>query len=257
MKIDTTKNIFSTSGTTDAGKFQQAIVKRIKLLSKNTKLVKGEAMGWETWGLSLLPHTMAGGRNLCLFASKGCRFACLETAGMGVFANVREARKQRTLFYLREELAFLGQLKTEIASAVRGAKRKGLKLAVRLNVLSDIPWEETGIFETFPEVRFYDYTPNPHRMEAFLRGEMAPNYHLTFSRKENNDKACDRILSLGGRVAVVFDSVPKKWGCFPVIDGDVSDLRFLDQGGLIVGLKAKGKGKKDASGFVVMTGGGE
>jgi hypothetical protein len=37
----------------------------------------------------------------------------------------------------------------------------------------------------------------------------------------------------------------------PVVDGDETDLRFLDPKGVIVGLKAKGKGKKDESGFVV------
>jgi hypothetical protein len=36
-----------------------------------------------------------------------------------------------------------------------------------------------------------------------------------------------------------------------VINGDESDLRFLDPKGVIVGLKAKGKAKKDLSGFVL------
>jgi hypothetical protein len=40
----------------------------------------------------------------------------------------------------------------------------------------------------------------------------------------------------------------------PVIDGDQSDLRFLDPKGVIVGLKAKGKGKHDTSGFIVQVG---
>jgi len=36
-----------------------------------------------------------------------------------------------------------------------------------------------------------------------------------------------------------------------VIDGTETDLRFLDEQGVIVGLLAKGKAKKDISGFVV------
>jgi hypothetical protein len=36
-----------------------------------------------------------------------------------------------------------------------------------------------------------------------------------------------------------------------VIDGDLSDLRFLDRTGVVVGVRAKGKAKKDVSGFVV------
>ena len=37
----------------------------------------------------------------------------------------------------------------------------------------------------------------------------------------------------------------------PVVNGDESDLRFLDPKGVIVHLYAKGKARKDASGFVV------
>jgi hypothetical protein len=35
-----------------------------------------------------------------------------------------------------------------------------------------------------------------------------------------------------------------------VINGDESDLRFLDPVGVVVGLKAKGKAKRDTTGFV-------
>jgi hypothetical protein len=53
-------------------------------------------------------------------------------------------------------------------------------------------------------------------------------------------------------VAVVFaNGLPPIWKGFPVIDGDVSDLRFLDPRGTVVGLKAKGAARKDTSGFVV------
>jgi hypothetical protein len=88
-------------------------------------------------------------------------------------------------------------------------------------------------------------------MIQYLQGELPANYHLTFSRKENNQAQCDLILSMGGNVAVVFKSVPKTWNGYEVIDGDETDLRFLDKKGVIVGLKAKGDGKKDKTGFVV------
>jgi hypothetical protein len=52
-------------------------------------------------------------------------------------------------------------------------------------------------------------------------------------------------------VAAVFKDVPDTWQGFPVINGDESDLRFLDPAGVVVGLKAKGDAKKDASGFVI------
>ena len=52
-------------------------------------------------------------------------------------------------------------------------------------------------------------------------------------------------------VAVVFDKLPEEYLGYPVIDGDTTDLRFLDDTGVIVGLLAKGDAKKDTSGFVV------
>lgn len=46
-------------------------------------------------------------------------------------------------------------------------------------------------------------------------------------------------------VAVVFkDKLPSKWMSRRVIDGDKHDLRFLDPKGVIVGLVAKGLGRK-------------
>jgi hypothetical protein len=51
---------------------------------------------------------------------------------------------------------------------------------------------------------------------------------------------------------VVFaGKIPDSWEGFPTLDGDKNDLRFLDQKNSVVALKAKGKAKKDASGFVV------
>jgi hypothetical protein len=56
-------------------------------------------------------------------------------------------------------------------------------------------------------------------------------------------------------VAVVFGvpkSKPLPVGYLgrPVFNGDDSDLRFLDPRGVVVGLYAKGKAKKDTTGFV-------
>ena len=44
-----------------------------------------------------------------------------------------------------------------------------------------------------------------------------------------------------------------KWNGFPVVNGDESDLRFLDGSGVVVGLYAKGTARHDDSGFVVDT----
>jgi hypothetical protein len=85
---------------------------------------------------------------------------------------------------------------------------------------------------------------------------MLPNYHLTFSYSENNAVDCLECLEHGINVAMVFDTkrgqpLPKTWCNYKVIDGDLSDLRFKDPKGVIVGLRAKGRAKKDCTGFVV------
>jgi hypothetical protein len=219
----------------------------MQLLSdSNTKIKKGEKLGWKTFGLSLAPHTISG-KNLCPHASEGCALACLNTAGMGVFSNVQKARLEKTKYLLNNRAEFLAQLKKEIEN-----KRKRIQnLAVRLNVLSDLPWHNLIDMESTPEVSYYDYTPNPSRMIQYLNGELPKNYHLTFSRKENNQAHVELILSMGGNVAVVFDELPKTYLGKEVVNGDETDLRFLDKKGVVIGLKAKGKGKKDESGFVV------
>ena len=78
------------------------------------------------------------------------------------------------------------------------------------------------------------------------------NYHLTFSMHETNYDDCMEVLNKGGNVAMVFrNQLPETYKGFQVVNGDESDLRFLDSRNTIVGLKAKGKAKKDMTGFVV------
>ena len=226
----------------------------MKLLSpNNTKIKKGEKLGWLTLGLSLLPYKLSG-KNFCSHASKGCAAACLNTSGMGVFSNVQEARLKKSRYFIEQKDAFLAQLKKEISLAIKNAKKKNMKLAVRLNVLSDLPWENLIDMKSYPEVMFYDYTPNPQRMIAHLQGKLPENYHLTFSRKEDNQSIVGLIASMKGNVAAVFaGKLPETYLGKPVVNGDDTDLRFLDPQGVIVGLVAKGKGKKDNSGFVIAT----
>src|SRR5437899_141990 len=107
-------------------------------------------------------------------------------------------------------------------------------------------------------ILFYDYTKVP-RPELRRR----PNYHITFSRSETNWRLCELALSNGVNVAVVFDvkrgkPLPEQHEGYPVLDGDLSDLRFLDKRtsthAVIIGLRAKGKARRDTSGFVVTRG---
>jgi hypothetical protein len=171
--------------------------------------------------------------------------------------NVQEARINKTLFFFKDRQGFLDQLWKETASSIKSAIRKSMIPCFRLNLTSDLPFHKIKnngetIMDAFPDVQFYDYTPDPARMSEFLAGELPNNYHLTFSRKEDNQSICDSIIASGGNLAVVFrDSLPKIWKGKNVVDGDDTDLRFLDPKNVIVGLVEKGLAKKDETGFVI------
>ena len=229
----------------------------MKLLSNNNKLAKGESFGFLSLGVHLSPYKKSG-RNVCPWASKGCALACLDTAGMGAFSTTQQARVNRTNLFFEDKQGFFCKLVKEIELAVKRADKKGLIPCFRLNLTSDLPWEgirnadRNTIFELFPNVQFYDYTKGFSRMKAFLDGKMPSNYHLTFSRSEENQAHCEIILALGGNVACVFrNQLPKRWQGKRVVNGDESDLRFNDPQGCIVGLVEKGRAKKDESGFVL------
>jgi hypothetical protein len=232
----------------------------MKLLTEsNQKIRKGEKLGFYTVGLHLAPARLAGlDINLCPWASKGCEAACLNTSGHGAFSSVQESRIRKTHFFWFAKFQFLRQLVAEIEAAKRKAARKGLTLAVRLNLTSDVLWEtiedEDGktIFQHFPETVFYDYTKSRKRMENFLTGNFPRNYSLTFSRSESNEREVKKISEAGGNVAIVFrGKLPNEWNGKRVISGDESDARFTDPKNVIIGLLQKGKAKHDETGFVL------
>lgn len=169
-------------------------------------------------------------------------------------SNVQRARIAKTRYLFEEPESFLAQLRKEIRSATRSAERQGLVPCFRLNLTSDVAWEDLGIIDEFPELAFYDYSKSAARVSQFIQGELQANYHLTYSRSERrgDDLTCFSFLKAGGNVAVVFrGSLPATWQGFPVIDGDKTDLRFLDRPGAVIGLVEKGMAKRDETGFVV------
>lgn len=221
-------------------------------VDRNAKTIKGRKEGYMTGILYLAPYTLAGIGNVCPNATPGCTSACLYTAGRGGMHSTQAARIRKTKLFKQDQPFFLAQLVKEITSLARRAKKANLIPVVRLNGTSDLPWENMGVMEQFPDVQFYDYTKSERRMLAFREGRMPRNYHLTFSRSEYNDAACKRVLSLNGNVAVVFEgALPKQWHGYPVTDGDKNDLRFLDTPGTVIGLHAKGAAGRDRTGFVV------
>lgn len=220
-------------------------------VSADAKTSKGEAKGYLTGILYLAPSNVSG-RQVCPFASPACHAACLYSAGRGAFSNVQRSRIAKTQSYFADKVAFLANLDKDVTGLIAKATRQRMKPAVRLNGTSDIAWERTGIMDRFPGVPFYDYTKNPLRYAQFLAGKLPKNYRLVFSRSETNEAQALEFLSKGGNVSVVFrKTLPKTWNGYRVINGDKTDLRFLDPKGVVVGLVAKGKAKADVSGFVV------
>lgn len=219
-----------------------------KLLSidADSKTPRGLKLGYRTAIMYLEPDDIT-----CPHKSPECHPECLVYTGMMPMA--RKARDKRMyLFYNRRDV-FNYKLFDEIRAFVKSTARKNLKPVVRLNGTSDIVWEAYRIwgktlFEHFPMVQFYDYTPNAYR----LTRKLPDNYYLTYSLKENNlDKAADVIRQGKHNVAVIFrKDIPDYWEGMPVIDGDEHDLRFLDPSGVIVGLRAKGKAKYNINGLV-------
>lgn len=217
------------------------------LLGKSSKIYKSDKYSdYENFIMYLAPYNLSG-TNICPNASAGCAAACLNTAGMGKFDNVQKARVNRTLHYVNDRVGFLQRLTAEVLYHATLHR----KLALRLNGTSDLNFNPfiKKISKLAPNVVWYDYTKN---LKTAINSLSTPNYHVTFSRSETNEADCYKMLSLGINVAVVFDKeLPKKWKGFEVIDGDISDTRFLDKSGVVIGLRAKGKAKYDKTGFVV------
>lgn len=222
----------------------------------NSKTRKGEKFGYKTFGIHLAPANLSG-FNVCKDASSGCAAACLNTAGRGAMSSVQVARVNKTLRFFKDKQGFMADLFKEVRAAIRKAEKANQIPVFRLNLTSDIPWEKVKfnnqtVFEAFPSVQWYDYTKSVQRMEKFLAGEFPANYHLTFSRSESNNHLVQSVMKSGGNVAVVFrKNLPATWHGVKVVNGDDTDLRFLDGAGVIVGLVAKGKAKGENSGFVV------
>jgi len=222
----------------------------MKLLStsaSNTKIAKTqkkEKVQTRVASLSLYPdHIICAGSK----AAK-CMDGCLKSAGMGVFRNVKAGRKAKTEWFHADQAGFLDQLRKELGNFDTLCKRKGFVGQVRLNTISDIAWESLGIPQLFPDLSFYDYTKRVQRI-----GKTPANYKLMFSYSgaRTYQKQVAQLPD-GYPMAVVFrHSLPTHFMGRVVIDGDKSDLDNLRGGHVVVGLLAKGKAKKDTSGFVV------
>jgi hypothetical protein len=224
----------------------------LTMASASAKLSKNEVQSYILYLAPAIQNNF--GINICPKASIGCTKACLFTAGRGKFNNVISARIQKTDFMLFDPAKFYKKLAAEIMYHSTLAFDK--KIAFRLNGTSDVNhykqlkrYANFDINELPNNVIFYEYTKNLGMANSIKR--QYPRVNITFSKSESNWAECLRALRLGFNVAAVFNKLPTHYAGFPVINGDLSDERFYDPKGVIVGLKAKGEAKKDNSGFLI------
>lgn len=247
----------------------------------SAKAIKAQGFGFINAIHYMAPASLSG-FNLCPHSSAGCRALCLgwESGQASMVANdtdlnsVRLSRIAKAKRFMGDRVAYMADvvrsIETELAKAIAAGKR----LCVRMNGATDIGWHGVAcrrsmhpegshkhlgdiyrnVFEAFPEVDFVDYTKNPRAFDRALPA----NYHLTFSRSDENETKALELLARGVNVAVVFGiAKPTLWNGFTVIDGDEHDLRQLDPRGakgFVIALSPKGrKAKRDTSGFVVQS----
>lgn len=258
-------NAFANIKPHPASKLRLIIPKTLLSISSDAKTSKGEKAGYLTGILYLAPGTLAGVGNMCVYASHGCAMSCLWKAGRAaMFKAINKSRVMKTRFLYEDREAFTALLLKDIAKLIRKANRLGLTPALRLNGTSDLPVENLFkvIFETFPTLATYDYTKSIKRALAWAKGDMPKNYHLTFSLSETNRAQAAIALRAGVNVAAVAngfqagEQIPFEGLNVETVDGDKSDLRFLDLPssnglGKFVLLKAKGPAKNDKTGFVI------
>ena len=223
----------------------------------DAKTVKGNDDGYLTAIMYMTPWKSFG-VNLCPSAElAACIVGCLNTAGRGAMNSVQKGRARKTEWYVKDRQGFMAQLHKDLTRFQRYCAKRDLKPCVRLNGTSDIRWEKIlingqSIFDQFPEIQFYDYSKIANRKVDHI-----VNYDLTFSYSEANPAYAKQVniaLERGLNIAVVFrdkDQIPESFLGLPVVNGDKNDMRFQDPKQSIVALYAKGKARKDTSGFVI------
>ena len=246
----------------------------------SAKAAKASGFGYLNAIHYMAPYDFSGAANVCPHATPECIRDCLGWfSGQAAIVSdlehgtnpTRESRKLKVKLFMSDRADYMNRLARDIARLERKAKREGINLCVRLNGSSDINWERISfalspdtlkvlrlpidrrvsatIPALFPNVQFVEYTKNPARL-----GKAPANVDLTLSYSARNAADCVSALLAGHNVAIVFhDGLPATFGGFPVINGDLHDLRHLDRkGGYIVGLSPKGnKAKKDRGGFII------
>lgn len=238
----------------------------LSLPTANSKLKKSLGLGYWPVGLSLAPYNVSG-HNVCTWAV-GCTDPCVggEKSGLAqAYDSIMEARIKKTKWFFSHRSEFMETLATEIFGQWRTARRRGLTLALRLNVFSDLEWRTIrhrdgwtifDVLDDCPGVKCYDYTKSIRRAWREHTTEYRTRWTTVFSMSPANHEDCQEFLREGGSVAIPFTArmheLPKWHSGYRVVDGDQHDLLFLQPKNRIIGLSAKGALRTDNSeGFAI------
>ena len=228
----------------------------------DAKTIKGNGDKYETAIMYMMPWKSSG-INVCANAEiAGCIEGCLFTAGRGAMNTVQQSRAKKTEWFAKDRVGFMAAMVVDCGKFAKYCAKQSVKPVIRLNGTSDIRWERIpvvkddvtyeNIFAAYPDIQFYDYTKIANR-----KVDSIDNYYLIFSYSEADVRykpQVDIALAKGMNMAVVWrdiECIPDTFLDRPVVSGDADDLRFLDPSNVIVSLYAKGRAKKDTSGFVL------
>ena len=235
---------------------------------------KTEKNNIKTFPHHMLPSDLSGAINVCPGAGN-CKKTCLHFAGNPAYMKGKNAKRLRqTIAFAADNSLYLETLFLAICRAIY--KHQGETIAFRLNATSDIMWENLtfnlspdvadfaqykfgikvnagrydNILEAFLDynVVFYDYT----KLKRNWQKCRDLNSHLTvsFDGHDNirNHKIVADGIKNGVNVAAAFnikksEPLPEVINLcgyqLPVLDGDISDSRFDDVAGCIIGLRFK------------------
>ncbi len=216
------------------------IQRKLHLLTvSNPKMLKSLEQGYLSAILHLSPADSSG-YEVCTGRSPQCTIACLGHGYIASMDNVRDARIRKTKLLFDDPVTFRALLTADIAYLQTITHAHKVKFTLRLNGTSDLPWhlpKYGSIYQTYPNIQFIEYTKIPGIALALNK---LSNVSVVFSRSETNQKQTRAMLARNINVAAIFSGEkPSHMHGYPVIDGDISDLRHLDPPNVIVGLKLK------------------
>ena len=181
-------------------------------INTSAKIMKNQKYSQQLTYIIYLAPAMQSGYNVCPNSTPECRMGCLATSGRAAMElntvngkqNIKNARIAKSRLLFEHPEFFMNWAIAEIKTYQKKAEKLGYGFSVRLNGTSDIDYSKIlidgkNIYDTFPEVNFYDYT------KVLSKYDNKPeNYHLTFSYSGRNQHQCSSLLEKGYNIAVVF-----------------------------------------------------